>query len=94
MYIIISCLLLALLLVTTLIENIGIFEILIIVLQFLATLLLAFCLWMALIVNKMEYSAIISACKAMEVLTNSLMNEYNEKLSTDFISPVIPQEII
>ncbi|GBN35665.1 Sphingomyelin phosphodiesterase 2 [Araneus ventricosus] len=94
MYILISCLLLALLLVTTLIEDIGVFGILIIALQFIATLLLAFCLWMALIVNKMEYSAIISACKAMEVLTNSLMNEYNDKLSTDFISPVIPQEIV
>ncbi|GIX85023.1 putative neutral sphingomyelinase [Caerostris darwini] len=94
MYILISCLLVALLLISTLIEDVGAFCIIIMFFQFIATIVLAFCLWMALIVSKIEYSAIISACKAMAILTNSLMNEYNEKLSTEFITPATPQEII
>ncbi|GIY81830.1 putative neutral sphingomyelinase [Caerostris extrusa] len=94
MYILISCLLVALLLISTLIEDVGAFCIIIMFFQFIATIALAFCLWMALIVSKIEYSAIISACKAMTILTNSLMNEYNEKLSTEFITPATPQEII
>lgn len=84
MYILLSCLLVALLLVTTLIDDIGILGVIILFLQLIATLVLAFCFWMAVIVNKMEYSALFSACKAMEVLINALMNEYNVKLSSEF----------
>ncbi|GFU38018.1 putative neutral sphingomyelinase [Nephila pilipes] len=94
MYILLSCLLLALLMVTTLIDDIGAFGIIIIFFQFIATIVLAFCLWMALIVNKIEYSAIMSSCKAMAILTNTLLNEYNEKLSNDLITPDCPHEII
>lgn len=92
-YILLSCLLTALLLVTTLIDDSGPFGIIILFLQLVATLVLGFCFWMALIVNKIEYSALFSACKAMEVLTNALMNEYNVKISTDF-SPTSSEVIL
>ncbi|XP_042896381.1 putative neutral sphingomyelinase [Parasteatoda tepidariorum] len=94
LFFMISFLLMALLAVTALIDNIGFFEIFIIFFQFVATFALAFCLWMALIVNKIEQSALMSACKAMEVLTNALMNEYNMKLSTTFLPSAPPQEVI
>lgn len=84
MYILLSCLLMALLLVTTLIDESGPFGIIILFFQLIATLMLGFCFWMAFIVHRMEYSALFSACKSMEILTNALMNEYNVKLSSDF----------
>lgn len=93
-YILLSFLILALLLLTTLVDNIGALGIILLCFQFVATLVLAFCLWMGLIVNKIEYSALMSACKAMCVLTNALMNEYNETLSTGFSSPIASPEII
>lgn len=92
MYIVLSCLITALLLVTTLIDDIGPFGIIILFFQLIATVVLAFCFWMALIVNKIEYSALFSACKAMEILVNALMNEYNIKLSTEF--PTSSSEVI
>ncbi|KAG8195046.1 hypothetical protein JTE90_029626 [Oedothorax gibbosus] len=93
-YVLLSFLLLALLVLTCLIDNIGLLGILLLFFQFLATLVLAFCLWMALIAHKIEYSALTSACKAMCVLTNGLMNEYNDAMSTGYQSPMTPQDII
>lgn len=84
MYILLSCLLVALLLLTTLIDDIGPFSIVILFSQLVATLVLAFCFWMAVIINKMEYSALYSSCKSMEVLINALINEFNLKLSGEF----------
>ncbi|XP_054709244.1 putative neutral sphingomyelinase [Uloborus diversus] len=83
-YVLLSCLLMALLLVTSLVEDIGAFSIIILFFQFIATIALAFCLWMALIVNKIESNALTCACKSMSILINSLMNEYNVKLSSNF----------
>lgn len=84
MYILVGVLVIALLLVTTQIDNIGPFSIIILFVQLFATLIMGFCFWMAFIAHKIEYSALFSVCKTMEVLTNSLMNEYNVKLNTDF----------
>ena len=93
MYILLFVLITALLLVTTLIDDIGPFSIIILFLQLVATLALGFCFWMAFIAHKIEYSALFSVCKTMEVLTNALMNEYNVKLNTDF-SPTTSDVIL
>lgn len=93
MYIVASLLITAFLLVSTMIDDIGFFSIVILFFQLVFTLALGFCIWMAFIACKIEYSALFSVCKTMEVLTNALMNEYNVKLNTDF-SPTASDVIL